>query len=404
MRTRQIRLIFGLLSCFAPGVLRAELDVPSDGSDGAFTPSANIQVDLGEAVSGTWGSNNNANSGKGVYDPSKWAVVFKYSSVNIPAGVTVTFKNHPSRAPVVWLVTGDVTVEGTVRLDSTPGSSTAHSEPGPGGFRGGLGRDDGASDALGSGFGPGGAGVGGAGGYMTAASGNIYGNTRIVPLIGGSGAGGSTYVAGSRPSAGTGGGGALMIACRNRVTLNGLISCRSADNTQLSAQTGSGGAAKIIADSIVGSGQVDVRAGTGGGGSSGRIRLEATNYTASILYQPSSIVVTPDSPVQLWPSGSSPTCRVVSVNGLETPEEPLAMLSAPSADVIFTAGGSVPVVVETTNLPTTSVVSVRVVPTRGNSITVSATLTSGDQSSATWTAMATVPTGHSAIQVRALAP
>src|ERR1051325_5230274 len=84
--------------------------IPSDGSDEAFTPTDNVVVDLSQAVTGTWDANNHENAGKGIYDPAKWAVVFKYSSVNIPAGKTVTFKNHPSRAPVVWLVTGDVTV------------------------------------------------------------------------------------------------------------------------------------------------------------------------------------------------------------------------------------------------------------------------------------------------------
>jgi hypothetical protein len=33
-----------------------------------------------------------------------------HASVNIPAGVTVTFKNHASHAPVVWLVQGGVTM------------------------------------------------------------------------------------------------------------------------------------------------------------------------------------------------------------------------------------------------------------------------------------------------------
>ena len=63
------------------------VNVPSDGSDGAFSPSGNITVNLSQAVTGAWDASNAANAGKGIYDPTKWAVVFKYSSVNIPAGV-----------------------------------------------------------------------------------------------------------------------------------------------------------------------------------------------------------------------------------------------------------------------------------------------------------------------------
>lgn len=379
--------------------LLAELNVPGDGSDGAFAPSTNVQIDLSQAVTSAWDANNTANAGKGVYDAAKWAVVFKYTSVNIPAGVKVTFKNHPSRAPVVWLVKGDVSIAGIVSLDSTPGSSIVQSEPGPGGFRGGVAPD--GANPLGAGFGPGGANSG-SGTYATMASGAIYGNTKILPLIGGSGGSGSYYIGGSSPSAGTGGGGAILIASRNRVTVDGSINCRSAPNSAVNSRTGSGGAARIIASELAGRGMVDVR--SGGDGGHGRIRLETPNYSAAINFQPTSIVVPPDNPVQIWPSGTSPTCRIVSVAGVVTPADPSALLNAPGADVIFPGGGSVPIVVETAHMPTNSTVTVRIVPVRGDVISVNATLESGNQQSATWTATANVPSGHSAIQVRALAP
>ena len=35
---------------------------------------ASVEVDLSQAVTGAWDANNAANAGKGVYDPSKWAV------------------------------------------------------------------------------------------------------------------------------------------------------------------------------------------------------------------------------------------------------------------------------------------------------------------------------------------
>ena len=83
----------------------------ADGSDGALNITANTVIDLSQAVTGAWDANNSANVGKGVYDPAKWAVVFKYASVTVATGATVTFTNHPSRAPVVWLVSGNATIK-----------------------------------------------------------------------------------------------------------------------------------------------------------------------------------------------------------------------------------------------------------------------------------------------------
>jgi len=175
----------------------AQLSIPSDGSDGALNITADTIIDLSQAVTGTWDQNNSANAGKGVYDPEKWAVVFKYSSVNIEGhttgtpeqlvGRTVRFKNHPSHAPVVWLVQGNVAINGIISVRGNNGTSDAiarltPAEPGPGGFRGSAFGPTG----WGSGYGPG-PGRGdnyNSGGALYA---GIYGNPQISPLIGGSG-------------------------------------------------------------------------------------------------------------------------------------------------------------------------------------------------------------------------
>ncbi len=74
---------------------QAVITIPgADGSDGALNVTADTVIDLSQAVTGAWDANNTANAGKGIYDPSKWAVVFKYSSVTVATGKTVTFKNH----------------------------------------------------------------------------------------------------------------------------------------------------------------------------------------------------------------------------------------------------------------------------------------------------------------------
>ena len=117
MKTTIRLLTCAVVAAMSMAAARAALNIPSDGSDGALVITANTVIDLSQAVTGNWDANNSANAGKGIYDSSKWAVVFKYSSVTIQGGATVTFKNHASRAPVVWLVQGDVTINGTVSLD-----------------------------------------------------------------------------------------------------------------------------------------------------------------------------------------------------------------------------------------------------------------------------------------------
>src|SRR5580698_11171328 len=90
------------VAAFAPSAL-AQLNVPSDGSDGALIITTNTVIDLSQAVYGVWSANNSAAAGQGIYDSSQWAVVFKYSSVTICSNATLTFANHPTHAPVVWL-------------------------------------------------------------------------------------------------------------------------------------------------------------------------------------------------------------------------------------------------------------------------------------------------------------
>ena len=191
-----------VLTLFASSaLLQAQLSIPSDGSDGALNITANTVIDLSQAVTGTWDTNNSANAGKGIFDPAKRAIVFKYSSVNINASRTVTFTNHPSRAPVVWLVQGNVTIAGTLSLNgSTPPFNNLLAEPGPGGFRGGANGVPGIGSGLGVG---GGINPSIAGSYAT-----IYGNPSVLPLVGGSGGHG-----------GGAGGGAILIATANSIRI-----------------------------------------------------------------------------------------------------------------------------------------------------------------------------------------
>src|SRR5262249_26894084 len=135
--------------------------------------------------------------------------IWHYTTIDIPAGVTVSFKPNPANTPVVWLATGPVRIAGTINLDALSASGNVdpgnEAPGGPGGGAGGLGGrqfDVSGSFAGTPGEGPGGglpgtsqSQAGGGGGYGTPGAGALggpaYGNRLVRPLLGGSGGGGS---------------------------------------------------------------------------------------------------------------------------------------------------------------------------------------------------------------------
>lgn len=191
MKRLTIRLLtLVLVGCASA---RAQIDSGSNGSDGAFQPTANTVVDMADHPDG----------------------IYHYTSVYIPSNVTVSFIPNANNTPVVWLVQSNVVINGTIDVSGVdvgplPGRG------GPGGWRGGNG---GSNPTAGQGPGGGAAGVGGLyGGHGSfgttvgetsgrASAGPVYGNSYLIPLFGGSGGGGS-----SRGVGGGGGGGAILIA------------------------------------------------------------------------------------------------------------------------------------------------------------------------------------------------
>lgn len=292
-----IAIAFAVGASLAPFGARA-FDSGSTGADGAFSPTVNTTVDL---------------------PPSG---IFNYTTVNIPAGVTVKYRRNTTNTPVVILASGNVTIAGTLDVrgiaspnvgaagDGAQGDDGTPGTGGPGGFDGGRGGQALAGQGqlvqlnAGAGLGPGGGGGGAAwltfsgicdcrgctsgnlsnsrpgagGGFGTAAStvgsacvlgsinypaspgGSSYGSTLLLPLIGGSGGGGGGGGSSFEGSGGGGGGGALLIAASGTVSVTGAV---LADGGASGSSSGGG----------CGS--------TGGGGAGGAIRVVATTISGN---------------------------------------------------------------------------------------------------------------------------
>lgn len=401
-----------LIATAIAGAADAAITVPgANGSDGVFSvASGTTTIDLSQAASGAWDSNS-PTAGKGVYDGDKWAVVFHYSSVNIAAAARVVFKNNVSRAPVVWLVSGDVNISGTLDLSggnySTANTtSNPQSEPGPGGFGGGRPNlTTGAFAGVnGPGWGPGGAqrgldGAGYSGPGTGATPGLAYGTASVIPLIGGSGAGGTNI-------AGAAGGGAILVAATGTVTVNGTIlsdggNGASFGGTNNQAGSGSGGAIRLVADTVAGTGTINALGGTvTSAGADGRIRIEGNTVSSSLVYAPLPSAAHPANPALIWPDALAPSVSIVSVGGFPVAGQPRGQLNA-AADVLpDILPASETVVIQTANVATNAQVNLRVAPLSGDATIVAATFVSGNSTSATWNATVSLPPGSVSLQAR----
>lgn len=380
----------------------------TDASDGSAVLSSfeNRVLALSEASPANWDASSPV-PGKGVYDNNVFAVVYKYSTLNIPSSSSISYTNRSNTCPVVILVQGNATINGTLNLNSNG------SQPGPGGFFGGAFGNT-AGTILGSaGGGPGGGqpsstnGVlAGSGSYSTFGTtgiglGSLYGNDRIIPLIGGSGGGAYYNISGQ------GGGGAVLLVVRGTLTVNGMIQANAPSIDFNRYGAGSGGAIRIIAETLAGTGNLQAISGGGNNttGGQGRIRIEKINgaltgqNTAPIPSYGSVGVV-----AKLWPDNLDPSVSVVSVGSISAPTDPFGGLTAP--DIELPSEGPFTVQAQAKNIPTNGTWSVvlRSNLRNGAAFETPMTFQSGNQLLSYWTTSLTFAEGLRTIQVRAFKP
>ena len=323
--------------------------------------------------------------------------IWNYTSIYVGKNVAVKFElNGASNTPPVqWLATDNVIIEGALNLDGQNGltSSNAYAAaPGPGGYAGGLGGEQfnvSGSYAGTPGLGPG----GGAPGISLNATGQpgVYsGNAFLQPLLGGSGGGGRGSSDDRDGDGGGAGGGAILIDSSRDITINGLITAKggASGNSGGNFAYGSGGAIRLVADRIAGTG---VLRADSVGGNDGRIRLEA-------YYRPffngnrtnSDPIASASAPVaNSVPVGSEPQLVITSVDGMSVLNPPTGSLS--NVDVIFSNTGPVDIIVNATNVPDGSTVDLNVF-TSGEIIAADPQILAGG--TATFTVTVPAGVGH----------
>jgi len=375
-----------LLAVWLPAGGQAQVNSGSDGSDGPFNPTTNTVINMADHPTG----------------------IYQYTSVNISSGVTVSFIPNANNTPIVWLVQSNCVIAGTVTV---PGGCpfwinnyAIGGTGGPGGWGGGSGgaypspgQGPGGSMACSTNLPSGGSfGSQGQSPGPWAAAGAVYGNSFLVPILGGSGGGGynngSTHGGGG---GGGGGGGAILIAASSSIQLNGSIYATGGCGVN-GGGGGSGGGVRVVATSFTGSGLINANGGDGGGGGSnsggqGRIRIDAYQSTFGGTFQ--GVVSQGFQPIILPTTGVGAQLTISSIGGVAVSPSPSGILTVPDAVISAQQANPIPVVVNCANIPLNTAITISVRPASGASVTAVGHNTTGTQASSTATVLINIPRG-----------
>lgn len=213
--------------------------------------------------------------------------ILNYTTVSVPSGKSLKFKSNSRNTTVILRAQGNVIIDGEVKLDASGNI------PGPGGFYGGQ---------VGSpGFGPG-------GGTLQSPNGKWIGPLSLVPIVGGSG---GAAVQGGCCGPGGGGGGAIVIASSTSITGTGFLSALGQVNNGVGVGFGSGGAIRLVANTVNFSGTFSACSGN-----CGVVRIEATSLTFTGNSSPAA-VLSPLNPVIV--SSALPQLTIASIGGFAVP-------------------------------------------------------------------------------------
>jgi hypothetical protein len=380
------RLLLGCVA-FAAEVSvssRAAINSGSDGSDGIFKPTADTVIDMADHPDG----------------------IYQYTSVEIRLGVTVSFIRNQKNTPVTWLVQGECIIKGDINLSAHAAQAQHGGAGGPGGWDGGSG---GSNPSPGQGPGGGGAGPEGGGGSFGTRGGALnpatcptcgeagitYGNSFLLPLVGGSGGGGGGGEAG-----GGGGGGAILIACSGTLQLDGTIFAIGGAPGRIDPQTGpngaggSGGGIRLVTPHFTGKGSLNAGGGLvnyGGNGGAGRIRIDTFESTFGGTYD--SPFTQGFQPIIIPTEGGTSQLTIASVGGINLKDNPSGLLLPPDVIIPGDEQNPLSVVVRCSQIPLNTIIKVTVRSATGPMVSETGLNTVGTVASSSATVMLNIPRG-----------
>ena len=318
--------------------------------------------------------------------------IFHFTTITIQNDGILQFASNALNTPVYLLAQGDVLINGTISVDGgLPRANFQGGLGGPGGFPGGDGRFQGA--ATGDGHGPGGGiydnanGSQGGGGYS--------GSWLLSPLSGGAGASGGTDFS-NNGKGGSGGAGAILIASSTEIRfVTGFVSAVGGDQAPSSNRgysSGGGGAIRIIAPVVSGTGTLNVAGGAVDSqsiprrsGSSGRARIDSLDRAA---HRSVNFVGPGVRGSQMFVFGPPRSLKVIHAAGNDIPDDQ-------ATPVAITLPSGTPqeqtVRIQATGFDEDVPITVRVVPENGASASYDATIPNPNGGSASVDVTVTLP-------------
>jgi hypothetical protein len=194
-----------------------------------------------------------------------------------------------------------------------------------------------------------------------------------------------------------------MIAASGTITVNGSILASGGGSSyncypSQVAGGGSGGAVRLLASSVLGGGQINAGGGSPCGGN-GRVRFDTyeNDFSGSIqgvFSQGSQFVVIPTV-------GQGAQLAIASVAGVPVSASPTGLIATPDAVVSAQQGNPIAIVVQCTNIPLSTPITVSVTPMNGSPVSGTGYNTTGTQASSTATVTLTLPRGGGLIYATA---
>lgn len=192
-----------------------------------------------------------------------------------------------------------------------------------------------------------------------------------------------------------------MIATSGELQLSGTLQAWGSGGCGFD---GSGGAVRLVASRVSGSGLIEVRGYNSGG--DGWVRIDTPDYSfggnVTYLHGPLSNVFTRGyQPIIIQTNGQGAQLTVTSVGGVPVSASPSGQLATPDAVLSAQQNNPIPIVVHCSNIPLNTQITVSVKPANGAAVSATGLNSVGTLSSSTATVLINMPRGGGIIYATA---